>query len=100
MNFACASSFFIVNGAYFVMILANKFKDYARYPINIFNGVMRFIFTFLIPIGFMAYYPSLEFLNKNPTVLTYLTPVYGILFFYASYKFWMRGATKYNGTGS
>lgn len=82
MNFASASSFFIVNGAYFVMILANKFKDYARYPVNIFNEVMRFIFTFLIPIGFMAYYPSLEFLNnKNPTLLTYLTPVYGIIFF-------------------
>lgn len=100
MNFASASSFFIVNGAYFVMILANKFKDYARYPVNIFSGVMRFIFTFLIPIGFMAYYPSLEFLNKKPTILTYLTPIYGIIFFYASYRFWMRGATKYNGTGS
>jgi ABC-2 type transport system permease protein len=101
MNFAAASGFYIVSGAYFVMILANKFKDYAKYPVSIFNGVIRFVFTFIIPIAFMAYYPSLAFLNdKVPIFLTYFTPIYGIIFFMQSYKFWMRGATKYSGTGS
>lgn len=101
MNFASASSFYIVNGAYFVMILSNKFKDYAKYPVNIFNGGIRVIFTFIIPVAFMAYYPSLEFINgKQPVFLTYFTPIYGIIFFYASYRFWMKGATRYNGTGS
>lgn len=101
MNFASASSFYIVNGSYFVMILSNKFKDYAKYPITIFNSFMRFIFTFIIPVGFMAYYPSLEFIStKKPIFLTYITPIYGIVFFYLSYKFWIRGAKKYNGTGS
>gem|GEM_PF-3585816 len=38
--------------------------------------------------------------NSTDILLTYLTPVYGILFFYLSYKFWMRGAYKYSGTGS
>lgn len=101
MIFASASSFYIVNGAYFIMILANKFKEYSKYPVIIFNGTLRFLFTFIIPIAFMAYYPSLAFLNnKSPVVLTYLTPFYGVLFFYLSYKFWMHGAMKYNGTGS
>ena len=101
MNFASASSFYIVNGAYFVMILANKFKEYSKYPVIIFNGMLRFLFIFIIPIAFMAYYPSLAFLNdKSPVALTYLTPIYGVLFFYLSYKFWMKGAMKYNGTGS
>lgn len=101
MNFASGSSFYITSGAYYVITLVNGFRDYAKYPISIFKGFLRFVFTFIIPIGFMAYYPSLEFLtNKEPTLLTYLTPVYGILFFYLSYKFWMRGAYKYSGTGS
>ncbi|MCL2719377.1 MAG: ABC-2 family transporter protein [Lachnospiraceae bacterium] len=100
-NFAAASSFYILNSAYFVMMLSNKFKDYAKYPITIFGGALRIIFTFIIPIAFMAYYPSLAFLsNKEATFLTYFTPVYGITFFYLSYKFWMFGAMKYNGTGS
>lgn len=43
----------------YVMVMANKFKDYAKYPATIFNRVFRFIFTFIIPITFIAYYPSL-----------------------------------------
>lgn len=101
MNFAAGSSFYIMTGAYYVLTLSNSFRDYARYPISIFSGVVRFVFTFIIPIGFMAYYPSLEFLtNKEPTFLTYFTPIYGLIFFFLSYKFWMRGAYKYSGTGS
>ncbi len=101
MNFASASSFYIVNGAYFVMVLSNKFKDYAKYPVSIFNGVIRFVFTFLIPVAFMAYFPSLEFIDgKTPVFLTYFTPIYGIIFFYISYRFWLRGAKRFNGTGS
>lgn len=100
MNFAAATGFWII-GATSVMILMFKFKDYARYPVTIFNKAFQFIFTFLIPIGFMAYYPSLIFIRPDEIpILTYLTPIYGIIFFYLSYKFWMRGARQYSGTGS
>lgn len=100
MNFAAATGFWLI-GATSVMILMFKFKDYARYPVTIFNRGFQFIFTFLIPIGFMAYYPSLLFIRPEQVpVLTYLTPVFGVLFFYVSYRFWMRGAGQYSGTGS
>lgn len=100
MNFAAATGFWLI-GATSVMILMFKFKDYARYPVTIFNRGFRFLFTFLIPIGFMAYYPSLLFIRPDEVpVLTYLTPVFGVLFFYLSYRFWMRGARQYSGTGS
>lgn len=100
MNFASALHFWIV-GATSVMILVFKFKDYARYPITIFNKVFRVIFTFLIPIGFMAYYPSLFLLHREEICLwTYLTPFFGVVFVYLSYLFWMKGARQYSGTGS
>lgn len=101
LNFAAAICFFSINGTYYVMMLSNKFKDYARYPVTIFNGVLRFVFTFIIPIAFMSYYPCLDLLtSKKAVFLTYFTPVYGLIFFYLSYRFWMHGAKKYNGTGS
>lgn len=101
MNFAAATGFWLIGGTSSVMIFMFKFKDYARYPVTIFNRVFRFIFTFLIPIGFMAYYPSLFLIKPDQaSALTYLTPVLGILFFYLSYRFWMRGAKQYSGTGS
>ena len=76
-------------------------KDFAKYPITIFNSVFRFIFTFILPIAFIAYYPSLVILRPDEIpVLTWLSPVIGIIFFLLSVKFWMYGARKYNGTGS
>lgn len=101
MNFAAATGFWLIGGTTSVMIFMFKFKDYARYPVTIFNRVFQFVFTFLIPIGFMAYYPSLYLIRpENPSVFTYLTPVLGVLFFYFSYRVWMRGANQYSGTGS
>lgn len=100
-NFSAATCFYSKGGSGYIMVLATRFKDYARYPITIFNGIFRFIFTFIIPIAFMAYYPSLDFLNNTkPTLLTYMTPFYGIIFFYLSYKLWMAGAIKCSSTGS
>lgn len=100
MNFAAAAGFWLL-GATSVMIFMFKFKDYARYPVTIFNRAFRVIFTFLIPIGFMAYYPSLYFIRPYEVpLLTFLTPVFGIVFFYLSYLFWMKGARQYTGTGS
>lgn len=100
MNFAAATGFWVI-GTSSIMIFMFKFKDYARYPITIFNGVFRFVFTFIIPIGFMAYYPSLFFIRPDDvSVFSFLTPVLGVVFFYLSYKFWMKGAMQYSGTGS
>ena len=100
MNLAAATCFWIIQSGY-VMVMASKFKDYARYPATIFNKVFRFIFTFIIPITVIAYYPSLVILRPDALpLLSWLSPVIGGLFFYGSDLVWMRGATRYNGTGS
>ena len=100
MNFAAATCFWIQRSGY-VMILMFRFKDYAKYPASIFDGIFKVIFTFVIPIAFIAYYPALVLLRPDEIpVLSYISPLLGILFFRLSYKFWMLGARKYNGTGS
>ena len=100
MNFAAATCFWIQNSGY-VMVIMFRFKDFAKYPASIFNTVFRVIFTFVIPIAFIAYYPSLVVLRPdNVPLLSWLSPLIGLAFFYLSYKFWMLGARKYDGTGS
>ncbi len=100
MNAAAATCFWITN-SFYVMDLALKFKDYARYPITIFSPVFRFVFTFIMPIAFIAYYPSLVILRPDEIpLLSWLSPLFGCVFFWLSYKFWMYGALKYSGTGS
>ncbi|MDD4113347.1 MAG: ABC-2 family transporter protein [Herbinix sp.] len=100
MNVAAATCFWLMGTGY-IMVTAFKFKDYAKYPITIFNTVFRFVFTFIIPIAFIAYYPSLVFLRPDEIpILTWISPLIGVLFFYISYKIWMKGAISYDGTGS
>lgn len=100
MTAASATCFWIINSG-IVMIFLFRFKDYAKYPMTIFNSGFQLVFTFLIPIGFISYYPSLFFLRTAElSILSYLSPVVAVLFFYGAYKLWMRGATKYSGTGS
>lgn len=100
MNAAAATCFWIVNSG-IVMVFAFNFKDYAKYPVSIFSSVFRFAFTFIIPIAFIAYYPSMVFLRPdNIPVLTYVSPFFGVFWFWLSYKIWMKGALSYNGTGS
>lgn len=100
INAAAASGFWIMNsGALLVFI--SRFKEYAKYPATIFTGVFKAFFTFIVPITFVAFYPSQFFLRPDAIpVYSYLTLPLGILFFYLSYKLWMVGARHYAGTGS
>ena len=99
-NAAAASCFWIQN-SFYVLDLAYRFRDYAKYPVTIFSKAFRFIFTFVMPIAFIAYYPSLVILRPDQIpILSWLSPVIGVLFFWISYKIWMYGATRYSGTGS
>ena len=99
-NAAAATCFWIQN-SFYVLDLAYRFRDYAKYPITIFSPVFRFVFTFVMPIAFIAYYPSLVVLRPDTVpVLSWLSPLIGIAFFYVSYRIWMFGAMKYSGTGS
>ncbi len=101
MQNAAAATCFWIQNSFFVLDLAFRFKDYAKYPMTIFSPVFRFIFTFLIPIAFIAYYPSLVILRPGEVpVLSWLSPFIGCLFFWLSYRLWMHGAMNYSGTGS
>jgi len=100
MNAAAATCFWI-KGSGYVMVIMFRFKDFAKYPASIFNSVFKVIFTFIIPIAFVAYYPSLVILEPdNVPLLAWLSPALGLVFFYLSYRFWMLGVRKYDFTGS
>lgn len=99
-NAAAAACFWIQN-SFYILDLVFRFKDYAKYPVTIFSPIFRFVFTFVIPIAFIAYYPSLVILRPQEVpILSWLSPLIGVAFFFISYKIWMHGAMKYSGTGS
>jgi ABC-2 type transport system permease protein len=97
---AGASAFWIIN-SYPVLALAWKVREFAPYPITIFDGIFRFAFTFILPIGFIAFYPAQFFLRPaEVSPLFFLTPVIGISLFALMYRMWVKGVNSYTGTGS
>jgi ABC-2 type transport system permease protein len=97
---AGTSAFWVVN-SYPVLALAWKVREFAPYPMSIFDGIFRFAFTFVLPIGFIAFYPAQFFLRPAEiSPLFYLTPVVGIGLFALTYKVWTQGVNNWTGTGS
>ena len=92
---------FWVLDSYPVLGLAWKLREFAPYPMNIFDGIFRFTFTYVLPIGFIAFYPSLLFLHpEDVPTLVYFSPVIGIGMFAFAYWIWNLGVNSYTGTGS
>jgi len=97
---AGCAAFWITN-AFPVLSLAWKLREFSPYPLSIFDGLFRFTFTFIMPIGFIAFYPSQMFLRPEQVdPLVYFSPLVGILAFALTYWVWTQGVNGYNGTGS
>jgi ABC-2 type transport system permease protein len=78
-----------------------KLKDYSRYPVTIFSSFFKITFTFILPVSFLGFYPSLFFIRPwDVPALSYLTPVVGIVFTFIAYRVWKKGLTFYTGAGS
>ena len=95
----CAA--FWVLDSYPVLGLARKLREYAPYPMDIFNGAFRFTFTYIIPLGFVAFYPSQLFLHSESiSPIIYFSPIIGVGLFALTYWVWTLGVNSYTGTGS
>lgn len=100
MVIASSSAFWIYN-SYPVMDLAWRLREYSSYPMTIFDGFFRILFTYIVPIGFIAFYPSQFFLESGSvTSLVYISPLVGVGFFVLAYWVWTKGVNSYTGTGS
>lgn len=76
-------------------------QNYGRYPVNIYNKVIRFVLTWVLPFAFVGVYPSSYFLQRTEyTFYLYLTPIMGIVFFAIGLTVWNLGVKNYRGAGS
>lgn len=75
--------------------------NYGRYPVDIYNNVIRFVLTWILPFAFVGVYPAAFFLGREDWyVYAFLTPIVGIAFFTVAILLWNKGVTKYRGAGN
>ncbi len=75
-------------------------KNLAQYPISIYRKGIIFFFTFIIPYGFINYYPLLYFIDKTDNILYMLSPLLVIVFLIPCYLSFKIGLKHYNSVGS
>lgn len=97
---AAMSAFWIID-SWPVLSLTWKMREMAPYPMTIFSSAFRILFTFVIPVGFIAFYPSTLILRPGEVpVVAYLAPLVGLGAFALMYRVWTSGVNSYSGTGS
>lgn len=98
-------SFWTVNSIEVINAFTYGGSDLAQYPFHIYRRMIRWIFLWIVPIGFMVYYPSLVILDKPdplglPGFAPYIAPAMATAFCAVIAWCWTLGIRHYRSTGS
>ena len=104
MIFFGSISFWMLRSRMLTEILYYDLRNFTNYPLNIFPNFIKFVLTFVVPLGLSCYYPSLIILNKAQTGFDFwlgcLSPVLGLVLCALAVSIFHRGLRRYAGTGS
>ncbi len=74
---------------------------FGRYPLDIYNSVVKFILSWIVPFGFATFYPTAVLLRGDTyAIYAWLLPVVTTVFLMMSIALWNRGVRNYSSTGS
>jgi ABC-2 type transport system permease protein len=100
-----ALSFRFLASTSFLYLADSVFSTFANYPLTIFGGILQFLFTFGLPLAFVAYVPATVLLDRtaelqvNP-VLAYVAPAIGVLWSVIAVRVFNRELRNYQSAGS
>lgn len=84
-----------------IMPMVYNIGIYGRYPVDIYNKIIRFVLTWILPFAFVGVYPAAYFLGRSEWYgYAFLTPLVGIIFFMIAVWLWNEGVKKYRGAGN
>ena len=92
--------FFTVKGLEVRNVLTDGCKHMAQYPIGIFKKGFLTFFTYIVPFGFVNYYPLLYILDKTNEGWYMFSPLITLLYLIPSILVFYWGTKKYASVGS
>ena len=96
----------MVSAAFFVVKVDNlsflfgSIFDAARWPVTVFRGAWRFLFTFVVPLALMTTYPALALLGRLDLRTTGAALLGTVAFVAASRAVWLRSIGRYTSASS
>lgn len=93
-------TFFTTQGLEIMNIFTDGGRELTQYPLDIYQKWVKNFFTFILPMGFVNYYPLLYVIGKTDNILYLLSPILSIIIILPCYWVWRIGLKKYKSTGS
>ena len=96
----------VVSAAFWVVKVDNlsylfgSLFDVGRWPISVFKGALRFVFTFVFPIALMTTYPALALLGRMDAQTAILALLGGVAFAAVARRVWKRALGMYTSASS
>jgi ABC-2 type transport system permease protein len=97
----------VISAAFFVVKVDNlsflfvSIFDAARWPADVFRGLLRFVFTWLVPLAIMTTFPARALLGKDFGPREALAAMTGAAAFAAFSRFvWLRSIGRYTSASS
>jgi len=97
---AASYCFLTVKGLEVRNVFTDGGKHMAQYPIGIFKKGFVFFFTYIIPFGFVNYYPLLYLIDKIDNDIYMISPLITLLYFIPCILVFYKGIKKYSSVGS
>jgi ABC-2 type transport system permease protein len=94
-----AASFWVVRLDNLVYLLGAIF-DTARWPVHVFRGAWRIVFTFVIPVAVMTTFPAMALLGTLPARTTLLTIGGALAMLMISRLIWRAAIRNYTSASS
>ncbi len=96
----------VISAAFFVVkvdnlsFLFSSFFDAARWPVSVFRGAWRLVFTFVLPLALMTSYPALALLGRLDARTGALALGGALAFGAAARAVWLRSIAHYTSASS
>ena len=98
--FSACFCFKTVEGLEFMNIFTDGSREFGQYPMGLFRREVILVFTFLIPLACVNYYPISYILGKSDNIWYLISPLMTFVLFIMSIVTFNRCIRHYEGTGS
>ena len=92
--------FYTIQGIEFINVFTDGTKQLGQYPIGIFPKIVKTIFTIVIPITLVNYYPIEYLSGRSDNILYGLLPLVSIMYIIPALFIFRHGLKKYKSSGS
>jgi ABC-2 type transport system permease protein len=88
-----------------LLFLADSvFSNFANYPLTIFGTILRYVFTFVVPLAFVAFLPATVLLDRTSDLavspgFAYAAPLVGLLWALAAARVFNHELSHYQSAG-